>query len=162
MTVKRTSRIYVAWQALYDLIETVVWPGGPNGERPVMDWGDDWNQPAAEGWFVAGAAPESAATREWVTMGAPSQEERFVLRLTMDTQIPGRSRPQAMARIRALSDAAESVLRDQTTGRPAGLTATTVPGLIDHTVSRVEPRLSPTSEGFVAEAHFDIAARCRI
>ena len=158
---KLTSRIFVAWPALYALIGAVTWPAGPNGQTPVEDWGDDFNQPTPEGWFVAGA-PDSAATREWVTMGNPSQEERFVLRLTVDSQIPGRTRTQAMARIKELSDTVEAALRDQTTGRPIGLTTSNVPGLIDHTLSRVEPRIAPTTEGFVGEAHWDIACRCRI
>lgn len=158
---KKTSRVFACWRHLHAVLESVEWPAHPvTGERPPVMFGDAAEVPN-ECLIVVGV-PIDRPNQEFVTFGAPSKDEDFTLQVYVATRVPGRDREETFARLEELCDLIQTTLRDSTTGRPAGISASAVPGLIWHHVARVAPQLFPTTEGFGAYAEIDVAFRVRI
>ena len=158
---KQTSRVFACWEALYDVLNESNWSPHPStGELPTIVFGDT-TDPTNDMVIVEGV-PADAPTQEWATMGSPSQDEQFVLRVLVGSNVPGLTQAEVFARVADLADVVQAALRDQTTGRPAGEFTTTVPGVLWHRVGRIAPQLYAGPEGYGAYAEIDITFRVRL
>ena len=161
---KRTTTIFAAFLALHDLLEAQTWPPHPTtGEAPLVHFGDT-KDVLQEGIFIMGA-PAVDTERTWATLGAPSVDEKFTLRVRIGARVIGQSRREAVARIDELHAVVETALRDQTTGKPTTYFVTAVGGVqyLTVAIASTAPAFGPLPDGGDgAGADIDFAFKARI
>lgn len=158
---KQTSRVFACWRQLFAVLKDASWPSAEGNPLPVEVLFGDFSAVPIEAVIVIGVPSERPRT-EWVTFGAPSQDEEFVLQVWISTRVPGTDQETTVARLEELCDVVQSELRDQDTGRPAGDFKSVVPGVISHAVTQINPVIFPTAEGFGGYAELDVTFKVRI
>ncbi len=163
---KLTSRIFDAWDALYDYLDNLDWPANPttfeavtaNGDHAV--WYGDMPEPRKEAVIVAGivAAPSTSTN---ATMGSSnSMTNTFSLRVNVGTRGPDIR--TVRARIAELLEVIQVGLRSSVSGRPAGDFNTTVPGVQWWRVLDFTTEIGPLDDGYSAWAEVDVEFHCYI
>ncbi len=155
---KQTSRVFACWRHMFAILEGATWPGGLGD--PTVIFGDFADVPV-EAVVIIGVPTDRVQSR-WVTFGAPSQDEEFILQIWVTTRVPGQTNLEALARLEEICDVVQAELRDQDTGRPAGNFNSAVPGVISHAVTAINPTTFPTTEGFCGFAEIDVTFNVRI
>lgn len=162
---KNTSRVFATYrfthQLLAEALKTMPPHPSDSGATVELIFGDT-NDTFNEAVIISGE-PASGPVAEWVSMGHPSQEERFAIRLICGTVVPGMTGMQAFDRLEQIADVVQTTFRDQTTGQmnlayqAALRTNVTV---IVGTFSRLGFYSIP--EGFGASADLDLGFAIRI
>ncbi len=161
---KYTSRVFVTWQALYDLLEAQTWPAhSVTGEAPLVVFGAT-RDPLIEAVVVVGT-PAVGPTLETVTN--LSEEDVFSLQVRVVSEVPGVDIGVCIARVAELADVVQTSLRSTTTGRMTtafnGASPTNpVPGVVSWRVAQVRSTAYPTTEGFGGYAELDVLFKARI
>jgi len=163
---KRTTTVFDAEAALVALLEAQTWPSHPTtGEAPlVVD--ADTRDVFDEAVIVLGST--GASSSEWKTMGAPSKDESYTLKVRVGTKVDGCTQAEARSRLKELVAVVEVAHRSAVTGQPAGGYVASVAGGVQYMTWRVTVvehavyALAPPQGGFGAFADLDISFVARI
>ena len=163
---KRTTTVFDAESALVALLEAQTWPGHPTtGEAPLVVDGDT-RDPFNEAIVVLGST--GGSTSEWKTLGAPSQDETYTLKVRVGTKVDGQTQAEARARLKELVAVVEVAHRSAVTGQPAGGYVAAVGAGVQYMTWRATVvehavfALAPPQGGFGAFADIDISFVARI
>lgn len=154
-----TSRIFTAWQTLYERLRDATWTGGD----PVVALAYPVGNIPRELVVVSGV-PASDAQIEAVTLGKPGRNEVFILRVGILVEVPGLDAAGVLARLEELADVVQNELRDDQTGQPLPLDDNDTSGAIVRMggVTRIAPRVDAGAEGFVGTCDIDITVTARL
>jgi hypothetical protein len=154
MSDRLTSRVFVAWRALYERLESV---SSIMGHVPII-WGDVPADPPREAIFLPGRIDEQSS--EWATFGRAGRDEQILLALRHQVIVPGMDGQALLDRLEAVAEAIQSALRDEATGQPIPLG---FPGEVDVcAITRVDPFIMPADEGWIGRTDLVVAVRARI
>lgn len=162
---KHPSAVFLAWGRLADFMrDDIAWQPHPTtGERPSVIVGDFSQMPEAETIWLPGRI-DDPAEQDFLSFGsASSKDEMFALGVMVSTTVPGVSGRDAMDRLKVLVGQLEVGLRDATTGKPDGLTWTSLePQCIGWGVSSVAPHVWPSGEGWAGFCQVSVAFQFRL
>jgi hypothetical protein len=159
-TTRYTSRVFVAIEALDEVLQGVNWPGATShgGPAPEVYLGDMPPHEPREAVIIAGRVDEDGS--DWATLGRPARDERITLLVRIIVAVPGLTGRQVLARLRELADALQEELRDTTTGQPLPLGYSGEVATLG--VTRVDPVVIPEAEGWTGRCDLFIATQARI
>lgn len=155
-----TSQTFPTMARLYTLLhdETTFTQHPQSNEMPLVVFGGVINETSRELIVILGAPPD-VPTLDFAVLGVVGIDEEFAVRIVVVSSVPGMDGPAVLARLGVLTSTIEISLRNQTTGRPAGINIASV---LWHRVARIMPTLALGAEGVVGECAVDVVFRSRI
>lgn len=152
MTAVYTSRVWDCWDATYEALAAAAWTAHPTTlVVPTVRYAGarDVHQ---EMITVPGMKPPAGPAQDYATLGVVGRDETFTLYVELWSEVPGfidatRDADPSRAvrnRLRDMNTIVESTFRDQTTGRPKGITILNV---WKHEITAVHPGVYPLPNG---------------
>lgn len=128
-TNKQPSLVFDVWVASYELLRAAAWPE-LDPETQVL-FGDVLEPEQLSEVVVLTGFPKTNPTQSRVTFGSSSsKDDRFAFMIVVATRIPGKTRWDALARMKELCGVVQTTFRSPSSGRPEGGLSATVPGVI--------------------------------
>lgn len=175
MTAVYTSKVWACWDATYDALVATSWPVHPlSGKAPPVRFAGSKDQ-ALEMITVPGMKPPTGPSQTGATMGVVGRDEMFTLVVYLWSIVPGYvdvAHPSTgpgggdpsravRQRVRDLAALVESTFRNQTTGRPQGVTILNV---WKYEITMTAPAVFslPEGGGYGAEVTIDLTFSARI
>lgn len=161
-----TSRVFVALEAAYEVMRAAFAPvKNPTTDRDVMVvFAGGAEELLSLERVIVFSEPVDPANREPRTLGHVTYDETIRLRIRIEMGVPYPDPLEALRRLATLAGIAETALRDQHTGLPRALSDRDAANAIQRAGGpvRVEPKLAPIPEGWIAACDIDIDVIARI